>query len=196
MSGRLIVIYGVNNLGKTAQARLLVEKLNALGKNTSYFKYPLYELEPSGPLLNDYLRKGNPFGLSNREAQIIYILNRTQYDLTLRKRLEQGEWIVAEDYTGTGIAWGMGGGVAREFTESMSRHLLQEDLALLFTGARFLQSRETGHLHEGDDDLVSRVARAHEELAADYGWSLIAANHSIEEVAREVWKIVSDKFNL
>jgi len=175
---------------------MLVEKLNARAINTSYLKYPLYELEPSGPLLNNYLRGGNPHKLSNRESQIIYILNRTQYDLTLRQRILQGEWVVAEDYVGTGIAWGMGGGVARAFTETLSRHLLKEDLAILFKGDRFLDSREKGHLHEEDDALVERVQKAHEELAADYGWVVVSANDTVENVAVQVWRIISGKFNI
>ncbi len=195
-SGKLIVLYGINNLGKSTQAKLLVQRLNETGRATSYFKYPLYELEPSGPLINEYLRKGNPFNLSPREAQIVYILNRTQYDLTLRSRLNQGEWIVAEDYTGTGIAWGMGGGVARAFTERLGRHLLQEDCALLFRGKRFLEAREGNHLHEQDDDLMTRVDSAHHELASDYGWHEIDANGTIEEIQWVIWGIVAKTFDL
>lgn len=194
--GKLIVIYGINNLGKTTQARLLIQALTQKGINASYLKYPLYELEPSGPLLNDYLRKGNPFGLSSRESQIVYILNRTQYDSELRQRLERGDWVVAEDYTGTGLAWGMGGGVARDFLERLSVHLLKEDLAFLFEGKRFLEACEQQHLHEQNDELMEKVRNAHQELAKDYGWVTINANDSIETIAGTVWSGVQKKFEL
>jgi len=33
--GKLIVLYGINNLGKTTQAELLVEKIKSNGKKTA-----------------------------------------------------------------------------------------------------------------------------------------------------------------
>ena len=49
--GIFIVLYGVNNLGKTTQAQLLVERLNKAGVQATYLKYPIYDIEPSGVLL-------------------------------------------------------------------------------------------------------------------------------------------------
>src|ERR1051325_8874899 len=107
--GKFITIYGVNNLGKTTQARLLAGEIAEWvtqktgitdGVKSVYRKYPIYELPPSGPMINRYLRsdrrdplnprsdnadRRNPFGLSPREAQIMYVLNRTQFDPHLRK---------------------------------------------------------------------------------------------------------------
>ena len=42
--GKFIVIYGVNNLGKTTQANMLVQKLKASGLKAEYLKYPIYDL--------------------------------------------------------------------------------------------------------------------------------------------------------
>ena len=88
--GKFIVLYGINNIGKTTQAKLLAEKLNSAGLKTEYLKYPIYDLEPSGKLLNNYLREGNIYNLTPREAQIIYALNRTQYEKKLLAKLESG----------------------------------------------------------------------------------------------------------
>src|SRR3989344_1802759 len=128
MNGHLIVLYGINNLGKTTQAKLLVDRLQAAGKQAEYLKYALYNIEPSGALINDYLRKGNPYNFSAREFQLLQVLNRTQYDAELRAKLAAGQWLVAEDYVGTGIAWGMGAGVDRQLLEKLNQHLVKEDL--------------------------------------------------------------------
>ena len=40
--GKFIVLYGNNNVGKSTQAKLLVEKLKEKGENVRYFKYPIY----------------------------------------------------------------------------------------------------------------------------------------------------------
>jgi dTMP kinase len=190
MRGKLITIYGINNLGKTTQARLLVDRLTQEGKQVHYLKYPLYTFSPSGPAINAYLRNGNPHALSAREAQLIYILNRTQYDTALRARIDSGEWIVAEDYVGTGIAWGIGAGVDASFLHELNSHLLTEDLALFMDGKRFLDGKEEGHKHESDDALMEKVATIHHTLAQKLGWFMVNANESREEVADAVWKHV------
>ena len=42
MRGKFIVLYGINNLGKTTQAKFLVEKLQSQGLRAEYVKYPIY----------------------------------------------------------------------------------------------------------------------------------------------------------
>lgn len=180
--GKFIVLYGINNLGKTTQAKMLVHKLITSGLKAEYVKYPIYELIPSGVVLNNYLRGGNYFNLSPREAQIFYAYNRTQFEKELIKKLESGINIIAEDYTGTGLAWGIGAEVDELFLKYINSHLLKEDLAFLFDGERFKEATETGHKHETDDDLINKVRRAHLKLGEEHGWKKINANLSVEEI--------------
>lgn len=163
------------------------------GRNAKYLKYPIYVLPPSGPLLNNYLRGGNTYGLTAKEAQIIYAMNRTRFDSELQNELGQGVDYVAEDYWGTGVAWGMGAGVDKEFLLDLNRKFLREDLALLFVGKRFESGMEEDHLHEADAELTDKVERAHNELGKELGWKVVDANQSIEKVSVKVWKLVLDK---
>ena len=168
-SGKFIVLYGINNLGKSTQAKILVQKMTDAGQPAEYLKYPIYDLEPTGPMINGYLRQGNPYNLTPREAQIVYTLNRFHFEATLKAKLDQGVNIIAEDYTGTGLAWGMGAGVDEGFLKEINRVLLKEDLALLFYGQRFKQAVENGHRHEEDDELTNKVREAHEKLGQEFG---------------------------
>ena len=188
--GRLIVLYGINNLGKTIQAKLLVEKLRQTGVDAEYLKYPLYDLAPSGTLINDYLRQGNFHKLTPREVQILYAFNRTQYELILKEKLASGINIVAEDYTGTGLAWGIGTGVDEQFLKFINSHLLKEDLAILFDGHRFTSGIEVNHRHEQNEELTEKVRLTHLRLAQERGWQLINANQTIEQVQADIWKKV------
>lgn len=187
-SGKLIVFYGINNLGKSTQAKLLVEKLNASGKRAQYLKYPVYDLEPSGPLLNGYLRNRNPWQLTAREAQIMYAFNRSQYEPTLKSALDAGTIVVAEDYWGTGVAWGVGSGVDLDFLLKLNGQFIREDVAFLFTGTRFLDGVEQNHLHETNNELMERVSRAHQQLAQQFGWKEVRANDTIEAVHAAIWQ--------
>ena len=190
MSGKLIALYGINNLGKSTQAKRLVERLIQEGKEAYYLKYPLYNLAPSGQLINGYLRNGNPYDLSPREYQIVHVVNRTQYDAALRARLMSGEWIVVEDYVGTGIAWGAGAGVDEAFLQELNSHLLHEDLPLFMDGERFLEAKEEGHKHETNDELMNKVKETHHLLAQKHGWFMVNANQTRDEVHEDIWKHV------
>lgn len=203
--GKLIVIYGINNLGKTTQAELLAERISRDIGGAIYLKYPLYDLEPSGPIINAYLRPNKFPGvlpedmpkLSPREFQILQILNRTQFQPTLERWLEKGDYVVAEDYKGTGIAWGMGAGVNKDFQVMLNLYLTAEDIIFLFDGKRFDDGRERGHTHEEDDKLTEKVRLAHLELAKDFDWRIVRANRpdlskeeSIRVIHEEIWDIV------
>jgi len=193
--GKFIVFYGINNLGKSTQAEKLIERLRAEGKEAEYLKYAIYDLEPSGPILNDYLREGNPYDLSAREFQIFQAMNRTQYEPTLKEKLENGIIVIAEDYTGTGIAWGIGGGVDGEFLKKINSHLLKEDVAILFDGERFMEGVEAGHKHETNDGFTSKVRNIHLDLGKEYGWEKINANQDIDTIHEQIWNILSKKLN-
>ena len=194
--GKMITFYGINNLGKSTQARLLVESLNAAGHKTEYLKYPVYNLEPFGPLLNDYLRNGNPENLAPRESQLIFVLNRTQFEKTLLEKIRAGITIVAEDYCGTGIAWGLGTGSDKKFLQTINQHLYKEDLAFLFDGNRFKEAIEKNHRHENNEESMIKVREAHLELGAEYGWTKINANLTIPEIQAQIWQQVKTTFNI
>ncbi len=184
---KFIVLYGINNLGKTTQAKLLVEKLLDQGRRANYLKYPVYELEPSGKMLNQYLREGNPKDLTPREAQLVYAFNRAQYEPVLRHVLASGVSIVAEDYWGTGVAWGAGRGIDEEFLLELNGKFLREDVAFLFDGERFRSGLEGNHLHETDEELTARVRQAHLKLGQKFGWKPINANQTVDDIAKQIW---------
>lgn len=194
MKGKFIVFYGINNLGKSTQVELLISKLKEHGISAEYVKYGVYDLKPSGELLNEYLRKGNPYGFSPREFQLVHALNRTQYEPILKAKLDAGTWIIAEDYKGTGIAWGVGAGVDKDFLIRLNSHLLPEDLCILFEGERFVSGIEDNHKHEQDAPLTQKVRDVHLELAKMYDWDIINANEAPKDVHEKIWKLVTDAF--
>ncbi|MEA2088256.1 MAG: hypothetical protein U9O55_00210 [Patescibacteria group bacterium] len=188
--GKFIVLYGINNLGKTTQAKLLVEKLNKENIKAEYLKYPIYDLESSGKILNNFLRQKNSYDISPKEAQIIYVLNRTQFEPILKQKLKQGINIIAEDYIGTGLAWGVGAGVDQKFLEKINSRLLKEDSSILFDGERFNEAVEKNHKHETDENLTKKVRLAHLKFGKKYGWKKINANLSIEQIHKILWSII------
>ncbi|NOQ67823.1 hypothetical protein GQ568_00085, partial [Patescibacteria group bacterium] len=137
LKGKFIVLYGVNNLGKTTQAKMLVDYLNKKNIKAEYLKYPIYDLKPAGKLINEYLRAGNPNSFSPRELQLLHYTDRVAFEPILKNKLNDGINIIAEDYFGTAVAWGAGAGVDREILEYLYSFIYKEDLAILFDGERF-----------------------------------------------------------
>ncbi len=191
--GKFIALYGINNLGKTGQRERLQNVLEKQGLTVLGIKYPIYSLMPTGPEINAVLRQGMP--MAEVDLQGLYARNRRDFEPSLRKHLYQGGWVVAEDYIGTGIAWGMAGGISLDILEEMNKNLLLPDLEILLDGKRFLQSREENHRNEADDAKCERARVAHLFLAERYGWRKVLANQSKEEVHREIWQIVAEKLN-
>ena len=193
--GKMITIYGINGIGKTTQVELLVRFLQAQGKAASRLKYPVYDLEPEGPFIHRYLRDPafrSEHELSTEELQMQYADNRRRYEGELKKRLETGEWIVAEDYTGTGIAWGLTWGANLEYLEDINKDLYQPDLSILMHGERFDTAIEAGHRNETNADRIHICRNFHLLLAGRYQWERVNANQSIEDVAKDIEKVVSE----
>lgn len=195
--GKIIVLYGANNLGKTTQAKLLVENLIIqYNKNCEYLKFPIYDLEPTGPLIGNYLKQGNLFSFTPREFQILQVLNRTQYEPTLKQKIDNGTWIVAEDYSGTGVAWGIASGVDKKLIYKLNEHLATEDIGILFEGESFTQDLDQKNIHEADPELLKKAGEAFKDIARDFGWHTVNANESIENVQNEILSIIKSKINI
>ena len=186
MKGKFIVFYGINNLGKTTQAKRLVDYMNKGGIKAEYLKYPVYDLEPTGSFINKVLRGGKKQEISEEQLQLWYVLNRVQYEPVLKKKLSEGVFVVAEDYSGTGVAWGVAKGADEDWLVNLNKPLLKEDVVFLFDGERFMQAREENHLHESNDELMKKSREVHLQLAEKFGWVKINANESKDKVFENI----------
>lgn len=178
--GRLVTLYGINNIGKTTQAKRLVERLNNEGVKAKYVKYPVYDIEPTGPFLNKVLRGGEQ-KITEDELQLWFIMNRYQFQPELKKWLEEGYTVIAEDYIGTGIAWGEAKGLDRVWLEESNKFLMKEDLAILFQGKRDLSALESGHVHEENEELIEKCRVVLEELADKYAWKRLEVQENWDD---------------
>ncbi|MDD5567000.1 MAG: hypothetical protein PHH01_02285 [Patescibacteria group bacterium] len=189
--GYLITIYGVNNLGKSTQAKMLVEFLNRNSWPTEYVKYPAYRIAPTGPFINRILRSRDDQPINENEFQMWCTLNRFQCEPALQKKLAAGKIVVAEDYIGTCLAWGATKGADLDWLVEINQPLVHEDLAILIDGERFINGKEKKHIHENDDILIERCRRWHQKLASMYGWKMVNANQTITQVNEDILEIVS-----
>lgn len=189
--GKFIVIYGANNLGKSLQVKLLYESLVAKNLTVKCLKYPIYDMEPTGPIINAVLRQGGK--MSEKKLQEVYAKNRADYEPQLKQLLNEGQWVIAEDYVGTGIAWGLVSGVDLAFLENINKKLYPADISILVYGKRFLSGKETNHRNESSD-VKWRIAQdKHMFLADKYKWYKVYANQKPEKVNKDIMEIIDSK---
>ena len=189
----LITLYGINNIGKTTQALRLVEKLKSEGYDAVYVKYPVYDVEPTGRFLNEFLRNGAGQKVSEEELQMWFALNRYQFEPTLKVWLGAGKIVVAEDYIGTGIAWGTAKGASTDWLENLNQGLVKEDLAILLDGERFAHAAEKQHIHESNQEFMDRSREIHLILGEKYKWVKVPVLGNEEAISQRLWDLVKVK---
>lgn len=191
--GKFIAIYGINNIGKSTQCKILMENLKKNGHDAVYLKYPVYSIEPTGTYINNVLRNsGGVQGIGEDQLQMWYTLNRYQFEPELKEMLAAGKIVVAEDYTATGLAWGSAKGASLDWLMEMNKYLLKEDLAIYLKGKRNIQAREENHIHESNDDLVEACQFIYDNLAVKFGWTKVMVKPSIGETSDDLWNVVRD----
>ena len=97
--GLFIVIYGINNLGKSTQAEMLVDSLTKAGLTAEYIKYPIYDLKPTGPKINEILRGGHKQMISEIKFQTLYAQNRLDFQAHLCKKIHPAKRIMQPRHT-------------------------------------------------------------------------------------------------
>ena len=171
--GKFIVIYASNNLGKTDQLDRLEATWKELGRPYTRLKYARYHT-PTGIIINRELRgKPEERVLSDLELQTLQAENKREYEPCLLELLKDGE-VFAEDYLGTGIAWGLTKGVQRSYLYGINADLLVPDISILLDGQRFSSGIEAGHRHEAaGEGTWERNREIHRQLATEFGWEVV-----------------------
>lgn len=187
-----ITIYGINNVGKSTHCKKLVERLQQEGHQAVHIKYPIYDIEPSGPFLDKVLRSEIQL-ITEYELQMWFALNRHQFQDSLKSYLDKGIIVVAEDYIGTALAWGSAKGLDTKWLKHINEHLLHEDISILINGERATHAIEEGHIHENNDDLVTEVRKNLLLLAKKNKWHKIELQTTKAATHELIWQYISKK---
>jgi len=177
----LIVIYGAPNLGKTVQSKMLSRALNGF-----YIKYPVYDLSPTGPLINTALRETS--NITTLELQTLCAQNRRDFEPALKALLKKRP-VIAEAYTQTGIISGVFEGESEKTLKELNAGLLSEDFAILLDGERFTEAIEKNHRFEANNWEKTRAL--HKKFGRKLGWKRVNANQPKEKVHQDIMSLVN-----
>lgn len=133
--GRFITLEGGEGVGKSTQARRLVERLRALGLGVVQTR------EPGGSPGAEAIRGLVVSGETERwspmtELMLMFAARNDHLEQTIRPALERGDWVVCDRFADSSRAYqGAGGGAPSAFIEALDQAVVgdtQPDLTLVF----------------------------------------------------------------
>lgn len=192
MNGRglFICLYGPEGVGKATQGKLLEERLKESGRMVKRVRFPVFENLKSGAELEAILMKRTKKALLEEEMQKLFSQNREEFEPTLESWLNSGVCVVAENYKGTGIVWGVVRGIPVEKMEEINSDNIDPDISITIDGPKREESIP-GHPYEGsDEDEWYKVRKTYLQMADKYGWIRVGADAPILTVANRVWAVV------
>jgi len=206
--GHFITFEGGEGSGKSTQVSLLEEELRRSGHEVVVTR------EPGGSRgaeeIRDLLVNGEPDRWAPlTEALLLAAARHEHLERTIRPALAQGATVLCDRFYDSSMAYqGYAHDLGPDLIESITKIAVgnsHPDLTLVFdmpvdvglarAGAR--EDKEDRYERMGDV-FHQRLRAAYKDIAARNAERcvLIDANRSIEDVAQEIWTVVSNRFEL
>lgn len=198
MTGRFIVLDGIDGCGKSTQIRHLAQWLPASGLMPSTARL-ICTREPGGTPLGQSIREL----LLHTEADqvpsvtaelLLYAADRAQHvDTVIRPALLRGDWVLSDRFAGSTLAYqGYGRGLDRQLItrlESIATTGLEPDLtAWLMVPVEVSLQRRHGEKEDRIEAegraFLRRVADGFAVLAEQRNWSQIDAQQSVSKLSQ------------
>ncbi len=186
--GRLMAIEGIDQSGKRTQTRLLAKLLRQWNFKVGTVSFPVYN-SLSGRLIRAYL--DGKVGLPFPAACIMYSLNRWEHLDRLRKLIAGCDFIVANRYTPSALAYGTAGGARLNWLNAMDEGLPRPRVVIVLdvpVDASFVRKKGGRDVHEASAEYLHKVRRAYLTLASSRGWRVVNGTGSKAEVLERVRK--------
>lgn len=206
--GRFIAIEGVDGAGKGVQSRLLRAELEGSGVDV------LLTREPGGSPGAEEIRNLLVHGPADRwdamtELLLIYAARRDHLVKTIRPALQQGRWVISDRFADSSRAFqGIAGGLGLDTVDAVHAHVVGDfapDLTIVLD-LDPEQSLARTVARGGNEDRFEKkgleyqqqVRGAFLQLAqrSPRTHVLIDASRSIDAVAHDVLRAVTERFGL
>jgi len=198
-AGRFIALEGIDGSGKSTQARLLAEALEARGLSVAATREP--GGTPLGERVREILLSGEPGALTPVAEATLFAAARAELVArVVRPALEAGSWVVTDRFLDSSLAYqGAARGLGVDLVLEINRpavdgclpHLaLVVDVAVAVAAGRRCASPD--RIEAEGDGFQQRVADGYRELARRFPERvrLVPGEGSVEEVHRAVMDAV------
>lgn len=187
---------GIDQSGKRTQTRLLANHLRRKGFKVRTVGFPIYTT-PAGLLIRKYLAGKQTY--QPQALHMLYSVNRWENLDTLDRLVKTSDFLIADRYVPSNLAYGVTRGLGLEWLEQLDDGLPKSALVIVLdVPIRSSIERKTRNRdrHERDKRLLRRVRRTYQTLSSKLGWKTIDGNKPVMEVHSAIWTLVSDRFEL
>jgi dTMP kinase len=196
VSGRFIVLEGGEGSGKSTQARELARRLRALGHRVCETR------EPGGTEVGGDIRRAllhTDVALDPHAELLLLLADRAQHVAeVVEPRVTAGDIVVCDRFapsslTYQGVARGIGVEMVVQLSRWAARNREPDVVVVLDVPDEIAEARvaaERDRLERAGAEFHAKVRAAYRDLAADFGWVVLDAQGTPEEVARRVWEAV------
>lgn len=196
MVGKFIVFEGIDGSGLSTQSKILKDFLVSLGKDVVLTKEPQTNSR-IGELIKRILRK--ELSVSPLTLQFLFCADRAHHLTTeVEPEMEKGKTVISDRYFFSTIAFGSLG-IDKEFLKILSSKFRIPDLTFILDVPpevcleRIKKSRDSTELFE-DLKKSKKIRQNFLELKDEFpNIFVIDGNRKIEDVAKEIQKIVVSK---
>jgi dTMP kinase len=186
----IIVIEGFDQAGKKTQSKLLADFLKTRKKKSMIFSFPDYTT-PIGKEIKNFLSGKQKF-----PPQVIHCLlaaNRWERLKDIKEALLKNYVVIMNRYYQSNLVYGTVNGLDLGWLENLDKGLPKEDMVILLdvkvldSFSRKIQRRDR---FEKDKTFALKIAGTYRKLAKKYGWNVVNASQSKDQVHQEVIKTV------
>ena len=185
--GKIIVFEGIDKAGKTTQAKLLEKKL---GSKCVRIDFPDYST-PIGKEIRQFLD-----GKRNYPDEVKMMLlsaNRWEKKGEIEKIVSKGTIVIMNRYYQSNLVYGISKGLKLDWLLSLDKGLPKADLVIVIDirpKTLVSRSKNVVDTFEKDLELIRRVKKNYRILANKFNWQTVEGEKSVDEVHRQVLRIV------
>lgn len=171
--GALIVLEGLDRVGKSTLARKLVEHLEKTKRSVLYCRFP-DRTTPVGRLIDEFLRTSSR-RVDDHVIHLLFSANRWELSKRIRSNIQQGTIVVVDRYSYSGIAYSSTKkDLSLRWCREMERGLPKPDLVV------YLElPRESQYKREGFGDERFETKEIQDRVRVQY--------EKVMEVSKETW---------
>ena len=186
----IIVVEGFDQAGKKTQSKLLSDFLKTRKKKSIIFNFPDYTT-PVGKEIKNFLTGKRKF-----PPQVIHCLlaaNRWERSKDIQDALSKNYVVIMNRYYQSNLVYGTVNGLNLKWLENLDKGLPKEDMVILLdvkVSDSFSRKKQRRDKFEKDKTFAVKIATTYRKLAKKYGWYIVNASQSKDQVHQQIQKTV------
>lgn len=188
--GIFIAFEGLDQSGKKTLSCLLESRLIELDRPAKRISFPDYST-PIGREIMLYLKKERKYSPEIRH--LLFAANRWEWKARIETWLSRGLTVIADRYTGSGLAYGVAHGLELSWLENLEKGLPVPKRTFVIdipVEVSFARKSENRDAYEGQAELLSKVREIYMDLSARYGWVVLDGCRESHDLLHEILGIV------